>query len=169
MLSRTDPCRGREAGSVLPVILAMGIGIGALTAGWVNDDIVRLLVGVIAVVFTIHRARGIYLKKASEKKDRPPPKAIRQRAVNQHANGEARQEDGKRQLHLGRAGRQIPSDFWQRRQIEIGGQGAKSDQPHQERQQRNAGGGERRRDLFSWPRPWRVLRHWIPVMLRSGP
>ena len=37
----------------------VGITIGGLTARWVNEDIVRLLVGVIAVVFTLHRWRGL--------------------------------------------------------------------------------------------------------------
>lgn len=37
----------------------IGITIGGLTARWVNEDIVRLLVGVIAVVFTLHRWRGL--------------------------------------------------------------------------------------------------------------
>jgi len=37
----------------------VGITIGGLTARWVNEDFVRLLVGIIAVVFTLHRWRSL--------------------------------------------------------------------------------------------------------------
>ena len=52
----------------------LGITIGGFTAGWVNDDFVRFLVGIIAVLFTIHRARGV-LRMASSgaEVERPPP------------------------------------------------------------------------------------------------
>ncbi len=43
----------------------VGITIGGLTAGWVNDQIVRLLVGIIAVVFTIHRVNELYRHRAA--------------------------------------------------------------------------------------------------------
>ena len=32
----------------------LGIVVGALTAGFINDDIIRLIVGFIAIVFTVH-------------------------------------------------------------------------------------------------------------------
>lgn len=44
---------------------AVGITIGGLTAGWVNDQIVRLLVGIIAVVFTVHRVNELYRHRAA--------------------------------------------------------------------------------------------------------
>ena len=37
----------------------VGITIGGLTARWVNEDFVRLLVGIIAVVFTLYRWRSL--------------------------------------------------------------------------------------------------------------
>ncbi len=57
----------------------VGITIGGLTAGYVNDQIVRLLVGIIAVVFTLHRARGLYLRrsaKTSASEPRKPPNRV---------------------------------------------------------------------------------------------
>jgi len=67
--------RKRWDGRILALLIpaaTLGITIGGLTARWVNDDIVRLLVGVIAVVFTIHRARGV-LRAAGGSAERPPP------------------------------------------------------------------------------------------------
>jgi hypothetical protein len=49
---------GKNLAILIPAA-TVGITIGGLTAGWVNEDIIRLLVGVIAVVFTIHRWRGL--------------------------------------------------------------------------------------------------------------
>jgi uncharacterized membrane protein YfcA len=43
---------------LLPAAI-VGITIGGLTASWVNDNIVRLLVGVIAVVFIAYRVAGM--------------------------------------------------------------------------------------------------------------
>ena len=63
---------GRMLALLIPAA-TVGITIGGLTAGWVNDDVVRFLVGVIAVVFTIHRARGILNAAGGNAPDRPPP------------------------------------------------------------------------------------------------
>ncbi len=49
---------GKNLALLIPAA-TVGITIGGLTARWVNEDIVRLLVGIIAVVFTIHRWRGL--------------------------------------------------------------------------------------------------------------
>ncbi len=49
---------GRNLALLIPAA-TVGIAIGGLTARWVNEDIVRLLVGVIAVVFTVHRWLGL--------------------------------------------------------------------------------------------------------------
>ena len=68
--------RKRWDGKLLALLIpaaTVGIVIGGLTARWVNDDIVRFLVGVIAVVFTIHRARGILKTAGGSAVDRPPP------------------------------------------------------------------------------------------------
>ena len=43
----------------------IGITIGALTARWVNDDIVRLIVGVIAIVFVVYRWAGAWRARGS--------------------------------------------------------------------------------------------------------
>jgi len=51
----------------------LGITIGGLTARWVNDDIVRFLVGIIAIVFTIHRARGVLAVAGGAELDQSPP------------------------------------------------------------------------------------------------
>jgi uncharacterized membrane protein YfcA len=64
---------GRNLAILIPAA-TVGITIGALTAGWVNEDIVRLLVGVIAVVFTIHRWRGL---RRAAKSDSPAPTMTR--------------------------------------------------------------------------------------------
>lgn len=45
--------------SVLIPAATIGITVGGLTARWVNDDIVRLLVGMIAIVFITHRWLGM--------------------------------------------------------------------------------------------------------------
>ncbi len=64
---------GKNLALLIPAA-TLGITIGGLTARWVDDDIVRLLVGVIAVVFTIHRARGIYRRAGgAEKTERKAP------------------------------------------------------------------------------------------------
>ncbi len=68
--------RNRWDARVLTVLIPsaiVGITIGGLTAGWVNDDIVRFLVGIIAIVFTVHRARGILRMAGKTKIDIPPP------------------------------------------------------------------------------------------------
>ena len=49
---------GRNLALLIPAAI-VGITIGGLTARWVNEEFVRLLVGFIAVVFTIHRWRGL--------------------------------------------------------------------------------------------------------------
>lgn len=49
---------GKNLAILIPAA-TVGITIGGFTAGWVNEDIIRLLVGVISVVFTIHRWRGL--------------------------------------------------------------------------------------------------------------
>ncbi len=49
---------GKNLALLIPAA-TVGITIGGLTARWVNEDIVRLLVGVIAVVFTLHRWRSL--------------------------------------------------------------------------------------------------------------
>ena len=59
----------------------VGITIGGLTARWVNEDIVRLLVGVIAIVFTLHRWRSLRraarsASSASAPERRPPNKIL---------------------------------------------------------------------------------------------
>lgn len=57
----------------------IGITVGALTARWVNDDIVRLIVGVIAIVFVLYRWAGGWLARRSANGDdprKPPNKAL---------------------------------------------------------------------------------------------
>ncbi len=59
----------------------VGITIGGLTARWVNEEFVRLLVGFIAVVFTIHRWRGLRraaksVATAAAPQRRPPNKIL---------------------------------------------------------------------------------------------
>ncbi len=49
---------GRNLVLLIPAAI-VGITIGGLTARWVNEEFVRLLVGIIAVLFTIHRWRGL--------------------------------------------------------------------------------------------------------------
>jgi uncharacterized membrane protein YfcA len=70
---------GRNLAILIPAA-ALGITIGGLTAGWVNEDIVRLIVGVIAVVFTLHRWRGLHRAAKSatpvEIAERRPPHKI---------------------------------------------------------------------------------------------
>ena len=69
---------GKNLALLIPAA-AVGITVGGLTAGYVNDQIVRLLVGIIAVVFTLHRASGLYLRrlaKASATESRKPPNRI---------------------------------------------------------------------------------------------
>ena len=65
---------GRNLALLIPAA-TVGIAIGGFTAGWVNDQIVRLLVGIIAVVFTLHRAKGLYRRTAAADaaKRRTPP------------------------------------------------------------------------------------------------
>jgi len=65
---------GRNLALLIPSA-TIGIAIGGFTAGWVNDDVVRLLVGIIAVVFTIYRFRKMTLgSETSPDERRPPPK-----------------------------------------------------------------------------------------------
>ena len=52
----------------------VGITIGGLTARWVNDEVVRLLVGIIAVVFTIYRARSVLDMTGNSTAMKPPSK-----------------------------------------------------------------------------------------------
>ena len=69
---------GKNLALLIPAA-TVGITIGGLTANLVNDQIVRLLVGVIAVVFTLHRARGLYLRRvanASGQEPRKPPNKV---------------------------------------------------------------------------------------------
>ena len=69
---------GKNLALLIPAA-TVGITIGGLTANLVNDQIVRLLVGVIAVVFTLHRARGLYLRRvanASGQEARKPPNKV---------------------------------------------------------------------------------------------
>ena len=64
---------GKNLALLIPAA-TVGITIGGLTAGWVNDQIVRLLVGIIAVVFALHRAKGLYLRRAARADGQPPTK-----------------------------------------------------------------------------------------------
>ena len=64
---------GRNLALLIPAA-TVGITIGGLTANWVNDQIVRLLVGIIAVVFTLHRARGLYLRRVANASGQEPCK-----------------------------------------------------------------------------------------------
>ena len=65
---------GRNLALLIPSA-TIGITIGGFTAGWVNDDIVRLLVGMIAVVFTIYRLREMTrAPETSQEEHRRPPK-----------------------------------------------------------------------------------------------
>ena len=70
---------GRNLAILIPAA-TLGITIGGLTAGSVNEDIVRLIVGVIAVVFTIHRWRGLRRAAKSDAPgntvERSPPSKI---------------------------------------------------------------------------------------------
>jgi len=59
--------------AVLVPAATIGITIGGLTARWVNDDIVRLLVGVIAVIFITHRWMTMRHKTASAPGGGKPP------------------------------------------------------------------------------------------------
>ncbi|MDH3507804.1 MAG: sulfite exporter TauE/SafE family protein [Gammaproteobacteria bacterium] len=53
----------------------IGITIGALTARWVNDDIVRLIVGIIAIVFVVYRWAGAwYARRSANPEGNAPPK-----------------------------------------------------------------------------------------------
>ena len=68
--------RNRWNGRILALLIpaaTLGITIGGLTARWVNDDLVRFLVGIIAVVFTVHRARSVLAVAGGAAPDRPPP------------------------------------------------------------------------------------------------
>ena len=70
---------GKNLALLIPAA-TVGITIGGLTAGWVNDQIVRLLVGVIAVVFALHRAKGLYLRRKAgaggQHAERKPPNRV---------------------------------------------------------------------------------------------
>ncbi len=67
---------GRNLALLIPAA-TLGITIGGLTARWVDDDIVRLLVGIIAIVFAIHRARGIYRRaRGAEEIERKAPSKL---------------------------------------------------------------------------------------------
>jgi len=76
--------RKRFDRSILILLLpaaTLGILIGTFTARWVNDDIVRLLVGIIAIVFVIYRWAGSWLARRSgdigaEKTRKPPNRAL---------------------------------------------------------------------------------------------
>ena len=59
--------------SVLIPAAIIGITIGGLTARWVNDDIVRLIVGVIAVTFITHRWLGMRRRSGQQDVQREPP------------------------------------------------------------------------------------------------
>lgn len=59
--------------SVLIPAAIIGITIGGLTARWVNDDIVRLIVGVIAVTFITHRWLGMRRRPGQQDVQREPP------------------------------------------------------------------------------------------------
>jgi uncharacterized protein len=48
----------RLLGILIPAA-TLGIVIGGLTANWVDEDLVRLIVGIIAVVFALHRWNGL--------------------------------------------------------------------------------------------------------------
>ena len=63
---------GRNLAVLIPAA-TLGIAIGGLTARWVDDQIVRLLVGIIAVVFTIHRVHGLYRRRGGPPKPRKRP------------------------------------------------------------------------------------------------
>lgn len=69
---------GRNLALLLPAAI-VGITVGGLTARWVNDDIIRLLVGVIAVVFILYRWAGMRRRpgsaaQAQPDEPRPPSK-----------------------------------------------------------------------------------------------
>ena len=76
--------RKRWDGRLLAILIpaaTLGITIGGVTARWVNEDIVRLIVGVIAVVFSIHRYQGLRRKAkagapATPPERRPPHKIL---------------------------------------------------------------------------------------------
>jgi len=59
--------------AVLIPAATIGITIGGLTARWVNDDIVRLLVGMIAVTFITHRWLGMRKRSGQPSAERQPP------------------------------------------------------------------------------------------------
>jgi uncharacterized membrane protein YfcA len=59
--------------AVLIPSAAIGITIGGLTARWVDDDIVRLLVGIIAVVFILYRWMTMRRRGAAALESRKPP------------------------------------------------------------------------------------------------
>ncbi len=59
--------------TVLIPAAIIGITIGGLTARWVNDDIVRLIVGVIAVTFITHRWLGMRRRSGQQDTKREPP------------------------------------------------------------------------------------------------
>lgn len=68
---------GRNLAVLIPAAV-LGITVGGLTARWVDDDIVRLLVGLIAVVFIAHRF--VTMRRKGEQRaagtGRPPSRAL---------------------------------------------------------------------------------------------
>ncbi|MGI9257682.1 MAG: sulfite exporter TauE/SafE family protein [Gammaproteobacteria bacterium] len=69
---------GKNLAILIPAA-TVGITIGGLTAGWVNEDIIRLLVGVIALVFAFHRWRGLRRAKSASGSSKPagrPPNVL---------------------------------------------------------------------------------------------
>jgi uncharacterized membrane protein YfcA len=62
--------------SILVPAAALGITVGGLTARWVNDDIVRLLVGLIAVVFISHRWLSMRHKTPVDGETRKRPSRV---------------------------------------------------------------------------------------------
>jgi len=62
--------------TILIPAATIGITIGGLTARWVNDDIVRLLVGMIAVTFIAYRVLGARLRSETPKEQPEPSRAL---------------------------------------------------------------------------------------------
>lgn len=63
---------GHNLAVLLPAA-TVGITIGGLTARWVNDDVVRLLVGMIAVIFIVYRWSTMRRKRAPTEETRQQP------------------------------------------------------------------------------------------------
>ena len=76
--------RGRWVRSELAIMIPaslIGIGIGTLLFGYMSVEVVKLVVGTVAVVFTLHYAYNRFLSSAANHADFPPAAGIAGGAV----------------------------------------------------------------------------------------